>query len=586
MPAYSAPLRDHLFCLYELFDFEGHTRLPGLDGCTRDIVEPVLEQAARFASEVLSPLNRPADEEGCHFEDGVVTTPKGFRDAYARLVEGGWPSLTCALEHGGQGMPHMVNVLFEEMINAACLSFGLFPGLNRGAYVALARHGTPDQIDRYARKLASGEWAGAMCLTEAQAGTDLGLMRTQAVPRPDGSYALTGTKIFISAGEHDLTPNIVYLVLARLPDAPSGTRGISLFVVPKFIVDGEGLPGVRNGVSCGSIEAKMGMHGNPTCVMNFDGATGWLAGAPHQGLKAMFAMMNTERLAVGIHGLAAAEASLQNARAYARERRQGRAPGSPNVADAIIVHADVRRMLMMQKALTEGCRMLALWTAQWLDVSERQADPVLRQQADDVVALLTPVVKAFLTDCGSDVANFGIQIFGGHGFIRANGQEQLVRDVRVTQIYEGTNGVQAMDLLGRKVLGDGGAALSRLLRPVEEELAERSAKAGLAEFVVPAEQALWRLQEATALLTSRANGDVHEPGAAAADYLRLTALTLTGALWTRAAEASLAGDDPFHRAKCRTARFFMLKILPETHTLLERIRAGADCVMALPEDDF
>ncbi len=589
MPSYTAPLRDHLFCLYDVLDFEGHTRLPGFETFSRDVIEAVLEQAGRFASEIIFPLNRSADEEGAGFENGTVTVPQGFHAAYRALVEGGWPALTCDPGHGGQGMPHMVNFLFEEMLNAACLSFGLFPGLTRGAYVAISRHGDDGQKALYAPKLASGEWAGSMCLTEAHCGTDLGLLKTQAVAQRYGSYALTGTKIFISAGEHDLTPNIIYLVLARLPDAPKGTKGISLFVVPKVLVNEDGTLGERNSVSCGAIEHKMGIHGCPTCVMNFDDAKGWLVGEPNQGLKAMFAMMNTERIAVGIHGLGIAEASHQNAVAYARERLQGRSPtgqrnpGKP--ADPIIVHPDVRRMLLTQKALVEGCRMLALWTAQALDVSEHSADPAERKRADDVVALMTPVVKAFLTDTGSEVANLGVQVLGGHGFIRSNGQEQHVRDVRITQIYEGTNGVQAMDLLGRKVLHLD--LFEAYARPVADFIEANDDDGPLEEFLAPLAAAHDLLDDATLLLKQRAASHPEEIGAAANDYLRLFALNALAFLWTRTALVSLPkSNDGFHRAKLVTARFYMQRILPQTAALHAMITAGAASIMELDEAMF
>ena len=572
----------------KLLGFEAHTELPGFEGFSRDIIEAVLEQANRFASEVVYPLNRSADEEGARFDQGTVTTPKGFKEAYAALVEGGWPALTASPDHGGQGMPHMVNFLFEEMLNGACLSFGLFPGLTRGAYVAVSQHGSEAQKALYAPRLASGEWSGSMCLTEAHCGTDLGLLKTQAVPQADGSFALTGTKIFISAGEHDLAPNIIYLVLARLPDAPKGSKGISLFLVPKVMVNDDGTLGARNAVSCGAIEHKMGIHGCPTCVINFDGATGWLVGEPHQGLKAMFSMMNTERIAVGIHGLAIAEASYQNAVAYARERLQGRAPSGPKnpakPADPIIVHPDVRRMLMTQRALVEGCRMLALFTAQALDVSEHHADPQARKAADDVVALMTPVVKAFLTDAGSDVANLGVQVLGGHGFIRSNGQEQHVRDVRITQIYEGTNGIQSMDLLGRKVLH------LNLLEAFSKPVADYIAAAGegpLSEFVNPLSAAHDLLEDATQTIRQNAASHPDEIGAAAADYMRLFALTSLAYLWARAAEVSLPkSNDDFYRAKLATARFYMQRILPQAASLHAAITAGASPVMELDEAMF
>ena len=589
MPVFAPPIADHLFTLYDLLGFESHAKLPGFEHCTRDVIEAVLEQSARFSSEVLYPLHRSADEEGVHFDKGVVTTPKGFREAYAQLVEGGWPALTAAPEHGGQGMPHMVNFLFEEMINGANLSFGLFPGLTRGAYVALAQHGSEEQKALYAEKLASGEWAGSMCLTEAHCGTDLGLLKTQGLPNGDGSYALTGTKIFISAGEHDLTPNIIYLVLARLPDAPKGSKGISLFLVPKVLVNADGSLGARKSVACGSVEHKMGIHGCPTCVMNFDGATGWLMGEPNQGLKAMFAMMNTERIAVGIHGLAIAEASYQNAVAYARERLQGRSPAgardAAKPADPIIVHPDVRRMLMTQRALTEGCRMLALWTAQALDVSERHGDPAARKQADAMVALMTPVVKAFLTDCGVEVANIGVQVLGGHGFIRANGQEQYLRDVRITPIYEGTNGVQSMDLLGRKVLHLD--LFDHFGLPVQHFVETHEGDERLAEFVEPLAASFDLLEDATRVIRERAGKHPEETGAAAVDYMRLFALTAVAYLFARAAEVSLPrSNDGFHRAKLATARFYMQRVLPDSAALHAKILAGAGPVMEMDEAMF
>jgi len=589
MPVFAPPIADHLFVLYDLLDFESHAKLPGFEHCSRDVIEAVLEQSARFSSEVLYPLHRSADEEGVHFDAGRVTTPEGFRVAYAQLVAGGWPALTADPAHGGQGMPHMVNFLFEEMINGANLSFGLFPGLTRGAYVAIAQHGKDAQKALYASKLASGEWAGSMCLTEAHCGTDLGLLKTQAVPQGDGSYAITGTKIFISAGEHDLTENIIYLVLARLPDAPKGSKGISLFLVPKVLVNADGSLGGRNGVACGSVEHKMGIHGCPTCVMNFDGATGWLMGEPNQGLKAMFAMMNTERIAVGIHGLAIAEASYQNAVAYARERLQGRAPSgareAAKPADPIIVHPDVRRMLMTQRALTEGCRMLALWTAQALDVSERHADAGERKKADDMVALMTPVVKAFLTDCGVEVANLGIQVLGGHGFIRANGQEQYLRDVRITPIYEGTNGVQAMDLVGRKVLHLD--LFSSFATPVQGFVERLEGDDHLAEFVAPLAASYDLLEDATRVIRERSGMHPDEAGANAVDYMRLFALTAVAYLFVCAAQVSLPkSNEDFHRAKLATARFYMQRILPDTASLHAKILAGSGPVMAMDEAMF
>ena len=586
MPLYKAPLRDYEFCLNELFADEQRRRPQCFADITPDVVAQILAEGAKFAEQILHPLNLTADEESCRLTDGAVTTPKGFKEAYRQLAEGGWPGLTCDPAHGGQGLPHVVNFLFEEMICAASLSFSLYAGLTRGAYVAVARHAGAELQALYAPRLASGEWAGAMCLTESHSGTDLGLLRTSAVPNADGSHALTGTKIFISAGEHDLTPNIVYLVLARLPAAPKGTKGISLFLVPKFLCDAQGTLGARNAVSCSALEQKMGIHGCSTCVMNFDGATGWLVGEPHQGLKAMFAMMNAERIAVGIQGLAIAEASYQNAVAYARERLQSRSPKGAQLpdkpADPIIMQPDVRRMLMTQRALIEGCRMLALWTALWLDAAERHPDESERQRAGQWVALLTPVVKAFLTDSGSEVANLGMQVFGGHGYIRANGQEQLVRDARITQIYEGTNGVQAMDLLGRKVLSDGGKALALFAVEIGHHL-----KSTPGDFTVPLARALQQLQDATAYVMQQATRNPEAVGAAAVPYLRLFALTAIGYLFSRAA-VSAAGrnNEPFYAAKLATARFFGCQLLPQADALFAAITAGAEPVMAMDEMAF
>ena len=583
MPQYHAPLRDHRFCLTELFDWEEHRALPGFAEFSQDVVEAVLAEAGKFSESVVFPLNRSGDEEGCTYGNGAVRTPKGFREAYRLYCEGGWPSLACDPAHGGQGLPHMVNVLAEEMLGSANLSFSLYPGLTRGAYVGLSKFGSAEQKAHYLPRLASGEWTGSMCLTEAHCGTDLGLLRTAAVARDDGSYALTGTKIFITSGEHDLAPNIVYLVLARLPEAPKGSKGISLFVVPKFHSDAEGKLGQRNQVSCGAIEHKMGIRGSATCVMNFDGAVAWLVGEPHQGLKAMFAMMNAERLAVGVSGLAVAEASLQNAVAYARQRLQGRAgsdhPDLP--ADPIIAHADVRRMLMTQRALVEGGRALAVWVAHALDRSEHAADPEIRQSAEDFVSLMTPVVKAFLTDIGSEVANLGLQVLGGHGYIRDNGQEQLVRDVRITQIYEGTNGIQALDLAGRKLTQDNGRLLRSFFHPVADYIG--ADKPELAEFIQPLSEAFGRLQQATSFIAERPE----ETGAAAADYLQLFGLTALAYLWARMAEIARAKqDDDFHRAKLATARFYMQRILPRSLAMHAGIMAGRGSVMGLEEKSF
>jgi butyryl-CoA dehydrogenase len=579
MPFYQAPLRDMQFALYEMSDLAALRALPGCDELSPDAIDPVLEAAGIFCAEVLFPLNRSGDEEGCHFENGVVRTPKGFPQAYRAFCEGGWTALGCDPAYGGQGLPNSIGVLVQEMICSSNLSFGMYPGLGHGAYAALARHGSEELRARYLPKLVSGEWAGTMCLTEPQCGTDLGLIRTRAEPAGDGSFRLTGTKIFISGGEHDLTDNILHLVLARLPDAPSGTRGISLFLVPKFLPGEDGRPGARNGVTCGAIEHKMGIKASSTCVMNFDAASGWLVGEPHRGLAAMFTMMNEARLGVAIQGLGLAEVSYQNAVAYARERLQGRAPGGPHnegPADPILVHPDVRRMLLTMRAMAEGCRVLGLWTALQQDIATSHPDAARRQEADDFVALLTPVVKALFTDMGWESTATGMQVLGGHGYIREWGMEQYVRDARITQIYEGTNGIQALDLVGRKMSVHAGRYLRRFFHPLSEWIGAHADDASLAEFVQPLAKSFGRLQQVTAELARRGAADPAEAAAGATEYLRLFGLTALAWVWARAAERSLprAEGDAFYRAKLATARFYMQKILPQTGALAASILAG------------
>lgn len=596
MPAYAAPLRDMRFVLNE---FAGHARLAALPGCAEmvspDLVDPVLEEAAKLCSEVLFPLNRPGDEEGCALENGVVRTPKGFPEAYAAFREGGWASLACDPAWGGQGLPKAVATLFEEMMCSANLSFGMYPGLSHGAYAALTKHGSDELKARYLPKLVSGEWTGTMCLTEPQCGTDLGLIRTRAVPRDDGAYEITGNKIFISAGEHDLAENILHLVLAKLPDAPAGTRGISLFLVPKFLPTEDGRPnggtGPRNAVACTSLEHKMGIKASATCAMSFDGAVGWLVGRPHKGLSAMFTMMNEARLSVGVQGLGLAEVSYQNAVAYARDRLQGRAldgaaaPDKP--ADPILVHPDVRRMLLTMRALVEGCRALAMLTAVEQDVARLHPDAAERQAADDHVQLMTPIIKAFLTDAGWDATALGMQVLGGHGYIREWGMEQYVRDARIAQIYEGTNGIQALDLVGRKMGAHGGRYLRRFFHPVLAYIEEKSDDERMGEFVLPLSKAFGRLQQCTAEVARRGLADPFEAGAAATDYLRLFGLTALGHAWARMAELSLGREnDAFYRAKLATARFFFARMLPETSSLAARVLAGGATLRELEDAAF
>ena len=595
MPAYKAPLRDMRFCLYDLFDGDDLVDLPGYEDFGRDLIDPVLDEAAKLCEEVLHPINRSGDEEGCTFENGVVRTPKGFKEAYDLFRDGGWTSISCAPEYGGQGMPHVVNTLVEEMICSSNLSFGMYPGLSHGAYVSLAAHGSDELKAKYMENLVSGVWSGTMCLTEPHCGTDLGLLRTQAIPQDDGSYAITGTKIFISAGEHDLTENILHLVLAKIPGGPKGVKGISLFLVPKFFVGDDGSLGARNAVACGSIEHKMGIKASATCVMNFDGAKGWLIGEPHKGLKAMFAMMNTERLAVGVQGLGLGEASYQNAVIYAKERIQMRslsgAKAPDKAADPIIVHPDVRRMLLTQKAYMEGCRALAVWVAKSLDVAKKHPDAETRKEADDFVALMTPIVKALLTDLGSEAANLGVQVFGGHGYIREHGQEQYVRDARIAQIYEGTNGIQALDLVGRKMPDGAGRLLRRFFHPVSEYIAAKVEDEVMGEFVQPLAKAFVRLQQATAQVARTGMAKPDEAGAASVDYLRLFGLTALAYLWCRQVEVAKAkleaGEmDVFYEGKIATARFFMERLLPDTGARFSAIMAGGKSMMAFPDEAF
>ncbi|ABC22109.1 acyl-CoA dehydrogenase C-terminal domain-containing protein [Rhodospirillum rubrum] len=596
MAGYKAPLRDMRYVLYDLFDGASLTTLPGYEEFTADLIDPVLEEAAKICEDVLQPLNRPGDEEGCVLENGVVRTPKGFPEAYRTFREGGWTSITCDPAHGGQGLPQVVNTFIEEMICAANLSFGMYPGLSHGAYVALKQFGTEDQKARYLPALVDGTWTGTMCLTEPQCGTDLGLLRTKAVPDGEGGYKITGTKIFISAGDHDLTENILHLVLARLPDAPKGIKGISLFLVPKVLVTEEGALGDRNAVTCGALEHKMGIKASSTCVLNFDEATGWLIGEPHKGMRAMFAMMNTARLGVGVQGLGLAEASYQGAVAYARDRLQGRSPSGVKApdkpADPLIVHPDVRRMLLTQRAIVEGGRALAAWVGLALDRQHHAGDPATRAEAGEFVALMTPVVKALLTDLGSEATNLGVQVFGGHGYIREHGMEQYIRDCRITQIYEGTNGIQALDLVGRKLPENAGRNLRRFFHPVADYIEARLDDDTLAEFVGPLAKTFVRLQQATAQVARVGMTKPAEAAAAATDYQRLLGFTALAYLWARMAELSLpkAGtaedNDAFHSAKVATARVFMERLLPQTSGLFATIMAGGRSLEAFPDAAF
>ncbi len=592
MPSYKAPLRDMQFILFDVLKVQDSgNAMASYAEAAPDVVTAILEEAGRFCENVLQPINRSGDEEGCHFEQGTVTTPKGFKEAYNKYAEGGWTGLACDPQFGGQGLTSPVNFAVEEMICSANLSFGLFPGLTHGAYNALRVHATDALKQTYLPKMVSGQWSGTMCLTEPQCGTDLGLIKTRAEPAGDGSFKIHGTKIFISAGEHDLTENIIHLVLARLPDAPSGVRGISLFVCPKFLPNPDGAAGKRNALACGALEKKMGIKASPTCVMNFDGARAWLVGTPHKGLAAMFTMMNAARLMVGIQGLGVAEAAYQGALTYAKSRLQMRAvtgakfPDQP--ADPIIVHPDIRRLLMKMKAMTEGCRALALWIGHELDISTSHPDAERREAADDLVALMTPIVKSMLTDLGFSAANDGMQVFGGHGYIRENGMEQLARDARITQIYEGTNGIQALDLVGRKLPMGTGRLARRFFHPVALDLERMAGVPGMMDFIMPMAKAFGRLQQATLWLGKAGLANPDDAGAAATDYLRMFGLVAIGYMWCRMAETALAGKtDSFYGAKLECARFYMAKIIPETGSLLSSITAGSASLMALSEEAF
>jgi alkylation response protein AidB-like acyl-CoA dehydrogenase len=599
MAVYKAPLKDINFVLNEVLDVAKLAELPGYQDATPDTIQAILEEAAKLCENVLFPLNRTGDEEGCTYENGVVRTPKGFKQAYDMFREGGWTSVTCDPEYGGQGLPATVGFALEELFTASNQAFAMYPGLSHGVYEALSRHGSDELKKTYLPKLTEGTWTGTMCLTEPHCGTDLGMLRTRAEPQADGSYSITGTKIFISAGEHDLSDNIIHLVLARLPDAPGGTKGISLFLVPKFLpkTDGNGQvsAGERNGIRCGAIEHKMGIRANATCVMNLDGAKGWLVGELNKGMPAMFVMMNAARLGVGMQGLGIAETSYQSAVAYARDRLQGRSLTGPKnangPADPIIVHPDVRRMLLIQKSFTEAARALSLWVGMLIDEAHSHPDAAKREAADDLIQLLTPIIKAYFTDMGSECANLAVQTYGGHGYIREHGVEQLVRDARITQLYEGTNGIQALDLVGRKLPMKGGQAAQRLLGEMSGFVAEHKGDDKMKEFVEPLEKALGRVQDAVLFLMQHAMKNPDEAGAAATDLLRLMALTAMTFMWNRIAVAAHKGlaagnDNAFYEAKLNTARFYIARVLPQTTALNHQIKAGAAPVMALPAEAF
>jgi alkylation response protein AidB-like acyl-CoA dehydrogenase len=598
MPVYKAPVDDVMFLLTDVFQIERYNNLPGFADVTPDVIEAVLSEGAKLCEEVFQPVNLSGDKQGCvRHPDGSVTTPKGYREAYEAYKAGGWLSLPAPEEFGGQGLPSTLNAIMQEFLSSSNLALGMYPGLTQGAIAAMIEHASQELKQTYLPRMISGEWTGTMNLTEPHCGTDLGLLKTKAMPNGDGSYAISGTKIFISAGEHDLAGNIVHLVLARVEGAPMGTKGITLFVVPKFLVNADGSLGARNGVLCGSIEHKMGIHGNSTCVMNYDGATGWIIGQENKGLNAMFVMMNEARLAVGIQGLGCSEVAYQNAVAYAKDRRQGRAltgaaePDKP--ADTLLVHPDVRRNLMSIRAFNEAARALVLWTALKADVAHRSEDAAARQAADDHMGLMTPVIKGVLTDVGFDNAVKAQQMFGGHGYVEEWGMSQFVRDARIAMIYEGANGVQAMDLVGRKLGRDGGRAIMAFFGEVGQFCHENAGDEAMTPFVGPLGSGLQQLQAATMWFMQNAMAKPNNAGAGAHDYMHLFGLVALGYMHARMARVALDklkaganGQTERMNGKLVTARFFMERAMPEITAHVARIQTGSDMTMAFTAEQF
>jgi acyl-CoA dehydrogenase len=596
MPIYKAPVEDVNFLLNDVFQIDRYDNLPGFSDASADVREAILSEAAKLSEEVLQPLNRVGDLEGCkRSDDGSVTTPRGFKEAFKQVVEGGWLGLSAPTEFGGQGLPITLSQTVTEFQCSANMAFSMYGGLTVGATAALIVHGSAEQKAIYVPKMVAGEWTGTMNLTEPQCGTDLGLLRTKAVKQADGSYKISGTKIFISAGEHDLASNIIHLVLARIEGAPAGIKGVSLFVVPKFLVNADGSVGARNGVSCGSIEHKMGIHGNSTCVMNYDSATGWLIGEENKGMQGMFVMMNEARLGVAVQGLAQSEVAYQNAAAYARDRLQGRAltgaksPDKP--ADPIIVHPDVRRTLLTIRAFNEAARAMVVWTSLKSDVAHRSSDAKDRQEADDHMGLMTPVLKGFLTETGFANAVQAQQMYGGHGYIAEQGMEQFVRDARIAMIYEGANGIQALDLVGRKLPRDGGRAVMAFFGEVGAFAKEHAGDEAMKPFVAPLSTALGHLQQATTWLMQNAMAKPDNAGAAATDYMHLFGLVTLGYMWAKMAKVANdkiagSGATAYLSTKLVTGRFFMERVLPATATHLARIQSGSATIMELAADAF
>lgn len=596
MPSYTAPVKDMEFIFQDILKLNQYQEMPGFEEATPDIVSAILKEGAKITEDVFLPLNQSGDAEGCIWNEGEVTTPQGFKEAYNTYVEGGWNGLTADPQYGGQGMPYVLGLAISEMMVSANHGLAAYPGLTHGAIEALQTHASDELKQVYLPKLISGEWAGTMNLTEPQCGTDLNLMRTKAVKRDDGSYKISGTKIFISSGEHDITENIIHLVIAKTEGGPDNLKGVSLFLVPKFLLNENSTPAARNGVRCGSIEHKMGIHGNSTCEMVYEDAVGYLVGTEFKGMRAMFTMMNAARLGVALQGICHSEASYQNATIYARERLQGRSiSGVKNPeqsADPIIVHPDVRRMLMTSRAFNEGGRALALWTALQVDLAEKSPDEKVRQDAHDLLELLTPVIKAHFTDVGYLNTNNNMQIFGGHGYIVETGMEQYVRDCRITQIYEGANGIHGLDLVGRKLPANGGRSVQLFIQTLQTFVEENKDDERLQEFITPLKAAMDRLQQGTIWLMQNAPKSPDNAGASSMDYLNIMAHTAMAYIWCRIVKAALAkiesgtDDQKFYQNKMITARFYMERIMPDTLAYLEKLKTGADTMMAMDAMDF
>ena len=592
--AYKAPVRDLTFVLNEVLEIDRYSNQPGFAEVSSELVGQILEEGAKFAEEVIAPLNRTGDLEGCKWDDGVVTGPTGWKEAYRQMVEAGWPSLTCDPEFGGQGLPTIVGMAFGQFTAAASPAFSMYPGLTHGCYEGLHANGSAEQKAMYLPKLASGEWGGTMNLTEPQCGTDLGLIRTKATPNADGSYSITGQKIWISSGEHDFTDNIIHLVLARIAGAPAGIKGISLFVVPKFLVNVDGSLGERNGVQCAGLEHKMGIHGNATCVMSYEGARGWLVGTENKGMAAMFVMMNEARLGTGLQGLAIGTAAYQAAAEFAKERLQGRSltgPKNPDgPADPIVVHPDVRRMLLEARAIVEGGQAFILWTALQADL-QRSEDEAVATKARDYMGLITPVLKAYLTDRGFHAASLAMQVHGGSGYTEHFPASQYLRDARITMIYEGANGIQALDLVGRKLPANGGRAIMTWFSEIDAFVTEHGSNEAAKPFVDGLADAKKKLQEATMWLMQNGMQNPDNAGAASTDYLHIFGLTSLAYMWAQmaiAAQKAIDGgsDDPFYANKITTGRYFVERMLPDAGAHLAKLKTGAEVLMTLPAEAF